>query len=58
MMNVENKKPPKLMIRLAAALRHYVVDPSIAILLTDIKTAPMYMKRAFWSIILMQCGEG
>jgi hypothetical protein len=36
-MSDENKKPPKLMIQLAAALQHYVVNPSIATLLHDIK---------------------
>lgn len=41
------------MIRLAAALKHYVVDPFIAILLHDIRSASMYMKGGIRSIDLM-----
>jgi hypothetical protein len=52
-MHDENKKPPKPMIRLVAALQHYVVDPFTAIFLYNIQATPMYMKGEIWSIDLI-----
>jgi hypothetical protein len=51
--NNKNKKPPKPLIRLVAALMHYVVNPSIATLLHNIKTASMYIKGVLRSIFII-----